>query len=105
MLSVVIEPARKRTGDLMLSRLAHLTIRYRWAVILAWLGFTVFGAFAAGQVSTRWYQSLSVPGKPAYQAGQRMLKAYGVGVRAPDVVVFHTTGDATRSPAIERALT
>ena len=48
----------------MLTRLAHLTVRHRWAVIGAWLVLTVFGGFAAGQVSTRWYQSLSIPASP-----------------------------------------
>jgi putative drug exporter of the RND superfamily len=88
----------------MLTRLAHLTARHRWPVIGAWLALTLFGAFAAGQVSTRWYQSLSTPGKPAYEASQRTQKALGVGARPPSVVVFHTGGDATRSKAIERAM-
>ena len=88
----------------MLNRLALQTVRHRRAVIGAWVVFTLFGAFAAGQVSTRWYQSLSVPGKPAYEAGQRTLKALGVGARPPSVVAFHTTGDATRSDAIKQAM-
>ena len=88
----------------MLARLAHVTVRHRWAVIGAWVVLTLFGAFAAGQVSTRWYQSLAVPGKPAYEASQRTLKAFGAGARTPSVVVFHTSGDATKSKAIERAM-
>src|SRR5262249_14847672 len=43
-------------------------------------------------------------GKPAYEASQRTLHAFGVGVRPPNVVVFHTNGDVTRSPAIEQAM-
>ena len=88
----------------MLTRLAHLTVRRRRAMIVAWLILTAFGAFAAGQVSTRWYQSLSVPGKPAYEASQRALQTLGVGARPPSVVVLHTTGDATKSQAIEQAM-
>ena len=65
----------------MLARLAHLTVRHRWPVIGVWLVLTLFGAFAAGQVSTRWYQSLAVPGKPAYEASQRTLD--GVRRRRP----------------------
>jgi RND superfamily putative drug exporter len=87
-----------------LARLAHFTARRRFWVIGVWLVLTVFGGFAAGQLSSRWYQSLSIPGKPAYEAGQRSLAALGVGVRPPDVVVFHTSGDATKSPAIELAM-
>ena len=88
----------------MLTRLAHSIVRRRRAVIGAWLLLTLFGAFAAGQVSSRWYQSLSVPGKPAYDASQRTLKALGVGARPPSVVVFHASGDATRSGAIRQAI-
>jgi RND superfamily putative drug exporter len=88
----------------MLTRLAHLTVRHRWAVIGAWLLLTIFGGFAAGQVSTRWYQSLSIPGKPAYETSQRAVTALGVGARPPSVVAFHTGGDATRSAAIEQAM-
>jgi RND superfamily putative drug exporter len=87
-----------------LTRLTHAIVRHRWAVIGVWLILTVFGGFAAGQVSTRWYQSLAVPGKPAYEASQRTLKAVGVGARPPSVVVFHTQGDATKSGAIKQAM-
>jgi RND superfamily putative drug exporter len=89
----------------VLARLAHVIVRHRRAVIGAWVLATLFGVFAAGQVSTRWYQSLSIPGKPAYEASQRTLKAVGVGERPPSVVVFHTRGDATKSRAIEQAMT
>ena len=88
----------------MLARLAHVVARHRWKVIAAWIVLTLFGAFAAGQVSKRWYQSFSIPGKSAYEANQRTLKTFGTGVRPPDVVVFHTTGDATKSAAIEAAM-
>src|SRR5438477_6380131 len=87
-----------------LGKLAHLTARHRRKVIVAWLVLTLFGAFAASQVSKRWYQSFSIPGKSAYEANQRTLKQFGTGVRPPDVVVFHTAGDATKSAAIEAAM-
>src|SRR5262245_6140677 len=88
----------------MLTRLAHLTVRHRRAVIGAWLALTLVGVFAAGKVSTRWYQSFAIPGKPAYEASQRTLKAFGAGARSPSTVVFHTSGDATRSTAVEAAM-
>jgi putative drug exporter of the RND superfamily len=87
-----------------LGRLAHVIARRRWPVIAVWIVLTLFGGVAAGKLSSRWYQSFSIPGKPAYEASQRTLKAFGVGVRPPDVVVFHTTGDATKSLAIEQAM-
>jgi putative drug exporter of the RND superfamily len=88
----------------MLARLAHVVARHRWKIIGAWIVLTLFGGFAAGQVSKRWYQSFSIPGKPAYEATQRTLKTFGTGVRPPDVVVFHTKGDATKSQPIEDAM-
>ncbi len=88
----------------MLSRLAHLIARRRWWVIGIWIALTLFGGFAAGQVSKRWYQSFSIPGKSAYEANQRTLKAFGIGIRPPNVVVFHTASDATKSDAIRAAM-
>src|SRR5881409_2882370 len=88
----------------MLARLTHWITRHRRLVIGIWVVLTLFGAFAAGQVSKRWYQSFSIPGKSAYEANQRTLKAFGTGVRPPNVVVFHTTGDATKSDAIKLAM-
>ena len=88
----------------MLARLAHVITRHRWLVIGVWAVLTIFGAFAAGQVSKRWYQSFSIPGKSAYEANQRTLKSFGTGVRPPNVVVFHTSGDATKSAAIKLAM-
>jgi RND superfamily putative drug exporter len=87
----------------LLARLAHVVIRHRFIVIGAWLVLTIFGAYAAGQVSKRWFQSFSIPGASAYETNQRTLKAYGVGVRPPNVVVFKTNGDATKSEAIRAA--
>ena len=63
----------------MLARLAHLIARRRWLVIGVWIALTLFGGFAAGKVSKRWYQSFSIPGKSAYEASQRTLKTLGVG--------------------------
>ena len=88
----------------MLARLAHSVARHRRAIIVVWVVLTLFGGFAAGKVSKRWYQSFSIPGKSAYEANQRTLKAFGSGVRPPNVVVFHTSGDATKSNAIKTAM-
>src|SRR6266849_168877 len=88
----------------MLARLTHVIARRRWYVIGAWLALTVFGGYSAGQVSKRWFQSFSIPGYSAYEANQRMLKQFGTGQRNPNVVVFHTNGDATKSDAIRAAV-
>jgi RND superfamily putative drug exporter len=92
------------TGAGRLGDLAHFIAHHRRLVIGTWIVLTLFGGFAAGQLSTRWYQSLAVPGKSAYEASQRTLKAVGVGDRAPSTVVFRTSGDATKNRAIEQAM-
>jgi putative drug exporter of the RND superfamily len=100
-------PAGQTVNDAnptVLGRLAHYIVRHRWPVIIVWVVLTLFGGVAAGKLSKRWYQSFSIPGKPAYEASQRTLHAFGVGVRPPNVVVFHTSGDATKNLAIERAM-
>src|SRR4051794_31030445 len=88
----------------MLARLAHLIARRRWYVIGVWIVLTLFGGFAAGQVSKRWFQSFSIPGKSAYESDQQTFKTFHTGVRPPNVVVFHTNGDATKSDAIKQAM-
>src|SRR5579884_4019760 len=88
----------------MLARLAHVIARRRWWVIGIWIALTLFGGFAAGQVSKRWFQSFSIPGKSAYEANQRTFERFGTGVRPPEVVVFHTKGDASKSEAVKAAM-
>ena len=88
----------------MLTRLAHLVVRRRWAVIGLWVGLTVFGVFSTTQVSDRWSGSTAVPGEPAYEAGQRSMQALGVGERTPIVVVFHAADDITGSAPVEQAM-
>jgi RND superfamily putative drug exporter len=89
----------------LLPRLAHFTARYRWAVIVFWVVLTLVGGVAAGKLNSRWYQSTAIPGKPAYETGQRTLKALGAGVRAPNVVVFNSpSGDVTKSAAVRAAM-
>jgi putative drug exporter of the RND superfamily len=88
----------------LLATFAHIVARRRRWIIGAWIVLTLFGAFSASQVSKRWYQSFSIPGKPAYEANQRTFKAFGTGVRPPNVVVFHAAGDASKSDAIRAAM-
>jgi RND superfamily putative drug exporter len=88
----------------MLTRLAHVMMRYRWAVIGIWIGLTLFGVFATTKVADRWYTATAIPGEPAYEASQRALHELGVGDRTPIVVVFHTSEDITKSVAVKQAM-
>src|SRR4051812_4601150 len=92
-------------GTGRLGRLAHLMARYRWLVIAIWLVLTLVGVVAAGKLSSRWYQSTAIPGKPAYETGLRVLKTFGAGVRTPNVVVYTSPGsDVTKSAAVRAAM-
>ena len=88
----------------MLAALAHWIAHHRRRVILVWVVLTLFGAFAAGQVSKRWYQSFSIPGYAAYETNQKTLKTFGSGEQAALVAVFHTSGDVTRETGLQTAV-
>ena len=88
----------------MLAGLAHLVHRHRRAVVGVWLVLTLFGAFAANQVSKRWFQSFSIPGYSAYETNQRALRLFGTGEQAPQLAVFHSSGDVTKERGIATAI-
>ena len=87
----------------MLTRLAHLTVRHRRAVIGAWTCLTLFGAFAAVRVSDRWFGGSSVPGS-AYEANQRALATFGSGESYPMIAAFRSSGDITKVDGIADAI-
>ena len=58
----------------MLERLAHVIVRRRWWVIGVWIVLTIVGAFSAGQLSKRWFQSFSIPGYSGYETNQKTFK-------------------------------
>ena len=87
-----------------LARLAHVIVRRKRAVIVAWVLLTLFGGFAAGQVSNRWFESFSIPGYSSYEANQRTLKTFGTGEQAPLVAVFKSSGDVTKQSGISDAI-
>jgi RND superfamily putative drug exporter len=88
----------------MLERLAHLIVRRRRVVIGVWVALTLFGAFSAGQVSKRWYQSFSIPGYSGYETDQQTLRVFGSGENPPLVAVFHSGGQVTKQAGIARAI-
>src|SRR5919202_7146574 len=88
----------------MLAGLARLVHRHRVAVVGAWLALTLFGAFSAQQVSKRWFQSFSIPGYSAYETNQRALRLFGTGEQAPQLAVFHSSGDVTKEKGIATAI-
>ena len=89
----------------MLERLARIVIHHRKPVVGAWIVLTVFGAFAAKQVSTRWLEQFSIPGYSAYETNQTTLKVFGNGEDPPHVAVFHdANGDVRKDTGIALAI-
>jgi RND superfamily putative drug exporter len=88
----------------MLGSLARFVHRRRLVVLGAWIALTVLGAYAAGAVSKRWFESFSIPGYAAYETNQKTLHAFGTGEQAPLVAVFRASGDVTKQTGIAAAL-
>ena len=88
----------------MLERLAHIVMRHRRIVIVAWIGLTLLGAYSAKAVSSRWLEEFSIPGFSAYEANQRTLKTFGTGGQPPNIVVFHSAGDVTANNDVAAAI-
>jgi RND superfamily putative drug exporter len=88
----------------MLERLARTVLKHRLLVLVAWVGLIVFGLYATTQVSNRWLEQFSIPGYSAYEANQHVLRTFGNGTQAPDVAVFRSTGDPTKSARLKAAL-
>src|SRR5215831_15449533 len=87
-----------------LAQLARWIMRHRRLVAGVWIALTIFGAFAAGQVSKRWLEQFSIPGFSAYEANQRTLHTFGSGEQAPNVAVLRVKGDVTKSAAARETL-
>src|SRR6266487_2628032 len=88
----------------MLARLGHAVVRRRKAVIAVWLVLTLFGAFSAQRVASRWSEHFSIPGYSAYETNQKVLHTFGNGAQPPLVAVFRSNGDVTTEPAIKDAI-
>ena len=87
-----------------MARLAHIVIRHRVLVLLAWLGLTLLGLYATTAVADRWLEQFSIPGYSAYEANQRTLKTFGSGAAPPHVALFSAAGDVTHEKAVGAAV-
>jgi putative drug exporter of the RND superfamily len=98
------ETIEGRRGTSMLAGLARMIMRHRRLVAGGWIVLTIFGAFSAQQVSSRWLEQFSIPGFSAYEANQRTLKTFGTGAQAPNIAVVRVKGDVTKSAAARETL-
>jgi putative drug exporter of the RND superfamily len=98
------ERLEAETGPGALARLARVIMQHRRIVAGAWIVLTIFGAFAAQQVSKRWLEQFSIPGYSAYEANQRALRTFGTGAQAPNIAVIRVKGNVTESEAARQTL-
>src|SRR6266516_511009 len=88
-----------------MAHVARFVIRHRLLVVGAWIVLAVVGMFSAAKLSSRWFQSFSIPGYSAYEANQRTLKAFGSGEQVPLVVVLTKPGgDITKVAGNDKAI-
>jgi RND superfamily putative drug exporter len=92
------------TESSALAQLARFVMRHRRLVAGVWIVLTIFGAFAAQQVSKRWLEQFSIPGFSAYEANQRTLDTFGTGAQAPNIAVIRVKGDVTKSTAARQTI-
>ena len=88
----------------MLEHVARFVVKHRLLVVAAWIGLLAFGLFATTRVSNRWLEQFSIPGYSAYEGNQRVLKTFGNGAQAPNVAVFQSSGDVTKTAGLKTAL-
>jgi putative drug exporter of the RND superfamily len=88
----------------VLAGLAGVIMRHRRLVVGGWIVLTIFGAFSAKEVSSRWLEQFSIPGFSAYEANQRTLRTFGSGEQAPNIAVLRVKGDVTKSAAARQTL-
>jgi putative drug exporter of the RND superfamily len=87
------------------TRLSEFVVARRRWIVVAWVFLTIFGVYATGRLSDRWFQSFSIPGYEAYEANQRALDMFGSGAQPPLVVVFHTKqGDVRKTEGLGQAI-
>src|SRR5438128_6567634 len=88
-----------------MGRIARIVIRHRLLIVGIWIVLTIVGMASAAKLSSRWFQSFSIPGYSAYEANQRTLKTFGSGEQVPLVAVLQKPdGDITKVPGADKAI-
>jgi RND superfamily putative drug exporter len=85
---------------------ASLVLGHKRLVVLGWLAVLVPSLLLAPRVSGRLSQQFALPGQPAYQANQQILRAYGNGGPGQALVAVVTLphGTTVDQPTTRQAL-
>ncbi len=82
----------------MLERWTRVVIRWRFVVIVLWLGLVVVGAVLAGRLPGLLSTSLAVPGTGSEQADAILTQHFGENIEGTFTVVFHVANPS--APAL-----
>ncbi|MFE4703356.1 MMPL family transporter [Streptomyces sp. NPDC056738] len=89
----------ERSGGVV--AIARWSLTHRWTVIVAWLLLALAGAGAAAQSGSRLSFTFELPGQPAYETNEKIVRSFGSGgsndpliavVRLPDSGLASTAG-------------
>ena len=73
----------------MLTWFTRTVIRYRIAIIAAWIGIAIFGIFASAGVNAKLSTSLAVPGSDSTKAEEITVKNFGENSEGTFTVIYH----------------
>jgi len=85
-------------------KIAAFSVRYKWAVVVAWLLLTVAGALSASALGGRLDYTYSTPGQPGYEANLHITQRFGIDATfEPTLALLHLPAGATMDSAAGRA--
>jgi RND superfamily putative drug exporter len=89
-----------------MTRLSTFILGHKRLVILFWLAVAVAGMAASATISSRLSYQFNLPGQPAYEANQAILRAYGTGGSTLPLVTIVTPspGTSIQTPAARQTL-
>jgi putative drug exporter of the RND superfamily len=72
------------------STVTRWALQHKLIVVALWVCLSAAGAYAALGVGHRLTQGLPIPGQPAYEANQKLLRTFGIdGHQQPTIALLH----------------
>ncbi|MGW5047457.1 MMPL family transporter [Streptomyces griseoluteus] len=83
-----------------MAAIARWSIAHRWTVIVAWLVLALAGGVAAAQAGSRLSFTFELPGQPAYETNETIVRSFGSGgSNDPLIAVVRLPDGGLESPA------